>query len=164
MSPSGMSPGAQRLSVPATGHLPRALTPTERSTFVRIADILCPGDELIASPSAQPGFAAELDIALAARSDAFDTVVTHLNVAADIDDLPTWARDLHDSDPHAFQIVSTVAAGAFLLLPAVRAALGYPGQPRSVAPVDQAADEIGDGILDPVLERGHFYVPTVTPG
>jgi len=46
------------------------------------------------------------------------------------------------------------------MVPEVRVAVGYPGQSRRVPKVDEAANEIGDGILDPVLERGHFYVPT----
>ena len=33
--------------------------------------------------------------------------------------------------------------------------------PRNLAPIEGAADQIAGGILDPVLERGHIYVPAV---
>jgi len=36
--------------------------------------------------------------------------------------------------------------------------IGYPGQQRDPAPVDEAANEI-DGLIDPVIERGPIYVP-----
>ena len=101
-----------------------------------------------------------LGIALAARADAFEVIVQQLASAQRADDLGVWLRDLHDREQAAFQALSTVAAGAYLMVPAVRAALRYPGQPRSLPRHDEAADDIGDGILDPVLERGHFYVPT----
>ena len=57
-----------------------------------------------------------------------------------------------------FQPLSAVVAGAWLPMPAVRERR-YPGQRRDPAPFDQAANEIGSGILDPVLARGTVYTP-----
>jgi hypothetical protein len=59
-------------------------------------------------------------------------------------------------------VLSAVLAGAYLLVPEVKSAVGYPGQRRDPAGLEEAVDEISDGILDPVLERGHFFV--ATPG
>jgi hypothetical protein len=53
--------------------------------------------------------------------------------------------------------VSAVLAGAYLMVPEIRAAIGYPGQHRSHPPFDLAVEEIMDGILDPVIERGSIY-------
>lgn len=46
--------------------------------------------------------------------------------------------------------------------PAVRARIGYPGQRRDPARLEEAADQISDGILDPVLARGPIYTPDAT--
>lgn len=157
-----MTPTPQRISVPATAELPRDLTEAERSALVTIADTLCPGSNGIASPSAQPAFTHQLNVALAARADAFDAIVDSLQRIPH-GDPSEWLRALHDREPDAFQALSTVVAGAYLLVPEVRTALGYPGQPRSLARDDDAVNDLEDGILDPVLDRGHFYVPTPDP-
>ena len=155
-----MSANELRLSVPATRVLPRALTTAEEATYLRIADALCVGKDGVARPSDQPEFPGQLAVALTARSDAFDIITGLLRQAEHEGDLDAWLRALHDSDDDRFQALSAVAAGAYLMVPEVRVAVGYPGQSRRVPKVDEAANEIGDGILDPVLERGHFYVPT----
>jgi len=157
---SGAEP---RLSVPAIRTLPRPLSSSEVETYLRIADTLCPGGDGVAYPSAQPDFLEQLDVALAARSDSFERIIELLHEAEAVAEPDAWLRMLHDSDSDGFQALSAVAAGAFLMLPPVRAAVGYPGQRRSVPRIDEAADEIGDGILDLVLARGHFYVPTPAP-
>jgi hypothetical protein len=71
-------------------------------------------------------------------------------------------RALHADQPRQFQALSAVVAGAWLLVPAVRARIGYPGQRRDPARLEEAADQISDGILDPVLARGPIYTPDAT--
>ncbi len=71
-------------------------------------------------------------------------------------------RALHAEQPEQFQALSAVVAGAWLLIPAVRARIGYPGQRRDPARLEEAADQISDGILDPVLDRGRIYTPDAT--
>jgi len=61
------------------------------------------------------------------------------------------------TQPRQFQALSAVVAGAWLLVPAVRARIGYPGQRRDPARLEEAADQISDGILDPVIARGAIY-------
>jgi hypothetical protein len=128
---------------------------------VRVADVLIParGEDL--PPSATPDYALHLDRALAARDDAFESVTdaaTRL-AACDDDALDAELRALHAAGDTTFQALSAVVCGAYLTVPEVRARIGYPGQENRPAPFDQAAEEIMDGILDPVIERGRIYTP-----
>jgi hypothetical protein len=151
----------EKLSVPkARRQIPRQLTDDELSTLVRVADALCGPSGRVAPPSEQDDFARWLDVALATRSDSFDVLMGLVAEASQVADLVPWLRHLHDTRGEAFQVLSTVLAGAYLMVPVVREAVGYPGQHRDVPGLEEAADEIGDGILDPVIERGHFFVPT----
>ncbi len=160
-----MSPSIDRLSVPSRrDRPPRPFSVEEVNTYCEIADTLCPGNGEIDSPSGYQEFPAMLEVAANARSDAFDVIIGLLKGARIRSDLGVWLRNLHDQDPTSFQALSSVAAGAYLLIPAVREAIGYPGQGRNVPFIDEAANEIGDGILDPVLARGPFYVPTPQVG
>ncbi len=156
-----MSTAELRLSVPPVRKdLPRALTPTEVSTSRRVADILIHGDDKLGAPSTFQEFPGQLDIALATRSDAFDLFVGLLVEAGRLGEtLSEWVRQLHEEEPESFQALSSVMAGAYLLIPAVRLGIGYPGQSRDPAGIEEAVDELSDGIMDPVLERGHFFIP-----
>ena len=99
-----------------------------------------------------------------ARADAFDditAVLAQLDHAAP-DTIDQTLRALHADQPRQFQALSAVVAGAWLLVPAVRARIGYPGQRRDPARLEEAADQISDGILEPVLARGPIYTPDAT--
>lgn len=136
---------------------PRELTDAERSALVAVAGVLISPSAGLPAPSAAPGYGRWLDRALAARRDVFEDVVQCAVVLHGESDLAAAVRDLARSDPSRFQQLSTVVAGAYLMLPAVRRELGYPGQERKHARFDEAAEEIMDGILDPVIERGPNY-------
>ncbi len=60
--------------------------------------------------------------------------------------------------PDDFERISTLVTGAYFIAPASLAAIGYPTGPRRAASFELAADQLGTGILDPVLERGPLYV------
>lgn len=148
---------------------PRALTGDERSGMLAIADLLIPDGPAGPRPSRADGYDRWLDRALAARRDAFDVVTA---LAAELGRLPTeqllgeLRRRSAGADP-AFTALSTVLAGAYLLLPEVRRAIGYPGQAQRPPRFDEAAEQIMDGILDPVIERGPVYrsvEPTTSGG
>ena len=66
-------------------------------------------------------------------------------------------RKLHAEQPVTFQALTAVITGAWLLTPTVRERIGYPGQRRDPARFDEAADQLSDGILDPVIARGPIY-------
>jgi hypothetical protein len=135
---------------------PRSLADAERTALVCVADALIPARADDTAPSATPDYARHLDRALAARDDAFDAVVEAATRLAALDDAARGAklRSLHAAGDATFQALSAVVCGAYLTVPEVRARIGYPGQERSPAPFDLAAEEIMDGILDPVLEQG----------
>lgn len=143
---------------------PRPLTDTEWACLLRIADQLIPARGADPRASDVPDYRNHLNTALAARADAFDALA---EVLADLQEqhderLLESLRVLSQDGSSLFHTLSSVVAGAYLLAPSVRAAIGYPGQHRDPPRVDEAAEELGDGILDPVIERGSVF--TVTPG
>lgn len=153
------SGGPQRLSVPPKFIAPRPLTATEIGTLRGIADILIPASGDNPAATSEPEFDAWLGCAMDARADAFDAITAILarldGAAPEVIDQAL--RTLHAEEPRQFQALSAVVAGAWLLVPAVRARIGYPGQRRDPARLEEAADQISDGILDPVIARGPVY-------
>ena len=136
---------------------PRPLTDAERSALVAVADVLIAPSAGLPAPSAAPDYGRWLDRAMAARRDVLEDVVQAALELGSAPDLDAAVRALADSDPARFQQLSTVVAGAYLLLPAVRREIGYAGQERKHPRFDEAAEEIMDGILDPVIERGPIH-------
>lgn len=59
-----------------------------------------------------------------------------------------------EEEPDAFELVSTVAAGAYFMSPIVLQSIGYPTGERSAPPFDLAASELESGVLDPVQSSG----------
>lgn len=154
-----MNAANARLSVPAPRtKLPRPLADSERDALVRLADVLLGPSERANPPSHCPEYSEKLELALATRSESFEGVVAAAVSVVDGSDIVGRLRDLHDTDPERFQVLSAVLAGAYLMVSSVRRAVGYPGQRADTPHLEEAVDEIMDGILDPVLERGHFYV------
>lgn len=169
MSPVGlgMPAGAARLSVPK--HLaapPGELTPQQQAVLDAVGDLLVPGADGDPSFTAAPGIQDRLRTAIAARGEQFDLLAATLDGLAPADDgLAGRLRALHDAGTGAgaeedgrFVLLSSVVAGAYLLVPEVRQRIGYPGQHRDPAGIEEAADELADGILDPVIDRGPIWV------
>lgn len=96
-----------------------------------------------------------LRTALAARGDLAVTVRAALEATQGLDADTALERLSHD-DPGGWEAVRTMIAGAYLMHPDVRTALGYPGQvPRLARPdVDDYA-----AMLEAVVERGDRYRP-----
>jgi hypothetical protein len=156
--------GPMQLSVPrrltAAAVAPSA---AQRATLRQVADLLIPasGENPVATDA--PDYDQWLDRCLAARADATSLLLDTLDQLAGLDDaaLDSALRQLHAGDGEGrFHLLSSIVAGAYLAGDPIRALIGYPGQGREPARVDEAADELAEGILDPVLERGHIYVPT----
>ena len=160
--------GPARLSVPRAFAAPRALTEAEVRALRVIADVLIPaaGSAPGSCPAAtdEPDFDACLRRAVDARADAFSSITAVLAAVggASPADVDAAMRSLHGSEPAVFQALSAVIAGAWLLTPTVRARIGYPGQRRDPARFDEAADQLADGILDPVIDRGPIFTPDGT--
>jgi len=151
----------QRLSVPPrTTRPPRALTEAELFALLRVADCLIPASGPNPKASDAEQYTSFLQLALAARADVFDTVVGGAGRLAEVPDDDLWEalKTMSAEDKFTFDPLSSVVAGAYFMTPQIMNLIGYPGQHRDPAPLELAADEIGSGILDPVLERGSIYV------
>ncbi|MFI5953824.1 hypothetical protein [Cryptosporangium sp. NPDC051539] len=149
------------LSVPVRSRAPRHLTERERRTLAAVADSLVPPTAASPAPSSEPDFWDKVDVALDARAEAFALITESLAALAEIpaDALLTTLEELAGAAPAAFQALSTVVAGAWLLTAATRDRIGYHGPRPDRAGVEEAADEISDGILDPVLARYDHHSP-----
>ena len=156
-----MTSNSQRLSVPQRlTKPPRELSESELAMLLRIADCLIPADGPNPKASDAVDYTAYLRLALGARSDAFDTVISGAEQLADVPDSGLWQalKTLWAEDKATFDPLSSVLAGAYFMTPQIKELIGYPGQHRDPAPLEEAANELATGILDPVLERGHFYI------
>jgi hypothetical protein len=152
---------AQRLSVPARRTRPvRPLTNVELAALLRVADCLIPASGPNPKASDAEQYVSYLQLALAARADAFEGVLAAATKLADVPEaeLMRALRELWSEDKSTFDPLSAVVAGAYFMTPQVMELIGYPGQRRDLAPLELAANEIGSGIMDPVLERGSIYV------
>ncbi len=138
---------------------PRRLSEGERASILRVADTLIPDGSAGPRPSRLPGFDARLDRALAARRDAFATITALAERLADVpaDALEPELRRLAGDEASGFAELSTVVAGAYLMDAGVRRAIGYAGQAQRPPRFDEAAEQIMDGILDPVVARGPVH-------
>jgi hypothetical protein len=155
------SSGASRLSVPPrTTKPPRPLTDGEQATLLRIADTLIPAAGPNPKASDAEEFPAYLHLALAARADVFDAVLKAVNDIADVadDNLRDALKTMWANDKFTFDPLSSIIAGAYFMTPQVKELIGYPGQHRDPAGLEDAANELETGLLDPVLERGYIYV------
>ena len=164
MTSNAPAAGPARLSVPPKFAAPRPLTDAEVSTLRAIADVLIPASGDNPAATAEPDLDPCLRRAVDARADAFDAITA---VLAQLDGaapevIDRALRKLHAGHPVPFQALSAVVAGAWLLTPTVRARIGYPGQRRDPARLEEAVDQISDGILDPVIARGPVYTPDGT--
>ena len=165
MSNHGRTTAAGKLSVPDyLRKPPRQPTEEERAALGAVADALIPPHGEFDSPSRVPGFDRWLDRALAARSDAIEEVIAAaLRFAAVAPEERRAALEAYaEAEPAAFHTLSSVVAGAYLMIPEVREAIGYPGQRKHPPRFDEAAEQIMDGILDPVIDRGPAYMPAPT--
>jgi hypothetical protein len=128
--------------------------------MMRIADCLIPAAGPSPKASDAENYVAYLHLALAARADVFDTVVKAVYSLADVADYELWAalKRMWAEDKFTFDPLSSIVAGAYFMTPQVKELIGYPGQHRDPAGLEDAANELETGILDPVIERGPIYV------
>jgi hypothetical protein len=154
-------PGTRRLSVPTrVTRPPRPLTDDELATLLRAADCLIPASGPNPAASQAQEYGAYLQLALAARADVFDTVLSAIATLTDVadDQLLAALKRMWAEDKTTFDPLSAILAGAYFMTPQVKELIGYPGQHRDPAGLEDAANELETGILDPVIERGPIYV------
>ena len=151
----------QRLSVPPRRTSPpRPLSDSEHATLLRIADTLIPESGPNPKASDARDFVPYLHLALAARADVFETVLKAVGELANVpdNDLRHALKRMWREDKVTFDPLSSIVAGAYFMSPQVKELIGYPGQHRDPAGLEDAANELETGILDPVIERGPIYV------
>jgi hypothetical protein len=157
-----MTADIDAISVPRPFKAPRPLTVQEVDTARACADALIPATASAPQATADAEFDAALAVAVDARADAFDAIVGALGALAGVgdDELLGRLRHLNATEPEVFQPLSAVLAGSWLLTPSVRARIGYRGQKRTPPTITEAVDQLSEGLLDAVMERGSIYVPT----
>lgn len=151
--------GNDRLSVPQVKKS-AGLSAKETEVLTAIADVLIGGTETDPTPSSLESYEKSIDIAVAARTRDIAKVLNLIAEfegldAAGIDaQLRSWDKERAEE----FQIISSIVAGSYFMLPEIKKLIGYPGQVRNIPKVDDAANDLADGILEPVIERGAIYV------
>jgi hypothetical protein len=150
-----------RLSVPLRITVaPRELSDLEWTTLEAAANCLIPASSSNPAASAAPNYRDWVRRALAARAEHFEVFIECLAKLESDDTAAMWRRleELNDNESDKFIVFSSVVAGAYLMVPDVRAGIGYPGQGKSAPGTTEAADQLEDGILDPVVARGPIFV------
>jgi hypothetical protein len=97
---------------------------------------------------------------LAARAEDFSIVVECLATLQGQPSETMWRQleRMSADQPDHFMVLSSVIAGAYLMVPEVRSQIGYPGQGNAAPGLTEAADQLEGGILDPVIARGPIFV------
>jgi hypothetical protein len=131
--------------------LPR-VSPDQLDRVRALAGILLPGSD--PSPAARD--LEDFDQLIAQAAGALRREFEAVNAA--IAALPTVITQdsiagFSESDPKSFELVSLLLVGAYFMAAPVKDALGLPVGPRYAPSFEQIADELEDGLIDPVLRR-----------
>jgi hypothetical protein len=132
------------------------LSDLHRSALLDIADVLIPAtDTMPALRDADPT-GEWLDRACRARSDLVDGLCLVLDDLAG-GDLASVLRSMHADKRSTFDVLATFVAGTYYMVPKIRELIGYPGQLRSPAPLELAADELSDGVFAIAMNYSGTY-------
>ena len=134
------------------------LSEGETARLRAVAETLVPGDGNSPSAADTPELDRLLEAAAVALGVGFE------DLQASLRRLPepvewTSLRALSDTEPETFELITSVAVGAYFMSADVLHSLGYPTGARSAAPFDLAASELETGILEPVLSAGSRLRP-----
>ena len=125
------------------------LTSEQRETFAALAETLIPASDTMPSATTAEVAGALLDQALGYRPDLVDALTAALDASAGKN--PEAALDsLSAERPEQFEALTGLAAGAYFLSPAVKAAMPYDAAPR---PARDDMDSYVD-MLEHVVDRG----------
>lgn len=132
------------------------LTGDQVAAIAQVAAILLPGDELAPAAGTIPALNALIQQAakaLGSECDALRAALGILPEEVSWDSLRAFAQE----HPTHFDILAVAASGAYFMAPEALTAIGYPQGPRKAPRIDQAADEIGSGVLDQVMSRDAMF-------
>ena len=125
------------------------LDSTQRQVFATLAETLIPASDTMPSATTAEVAGAVLDQALGYRPDLVESLTAALDSSAGKD--PEAALDsLSAEQPEQFEALTVLAAGAYFLSPAVKAAMPYDAAPR---PARDDMDSYVD-MLESVVDRG----------
>lgn len=132
------------------------LTDRRRAVLMDVADVLIPSTETMPALRDVDASGVWLGRACRARADVLDRLGTILD---DLDgaDLPAALGALHADDRATFNVLATFVAGTYYMVPDVRVLIGYPGQVRNPAPLEQAADELSDDVFEAAMNYAGGY-------
>lgn len=128
------------------------LTHSETRRLLEVAAVLLPGDDTAPAAESLPDLPALLTRAVAAigrEEEILHRCIAALPAKIDWVSLEAFA----DANGADFDVLCVVVAGAYFMSPAALDAIGYPRGPRRAPRLDQAADELSSGVLDPVMQR-----------
>lgn len=144
---------------------PRPLTAAELTSLRAVADALIPGADAFPCGSGVVNFEAAVTKAAGIMGKYFNRLESALAAHAQLSpeqDTVSWLRSLHSRDDtdDTFWVLSTIVAVVYVNDKHVLGKLNYPVPHRNPPSLTQAADDLDDGILMPVMERGEIFVPT----
>ncbi len=135
------------------------LNDDDRATFAVLADYLIP--EYSNKPAASTvGVHKDLlDKVLSVRPDLTNDFLRGVRTAVG-KDVSDALNAINKDDRVAFDAITLVATGGYLMSEKVREAMGYPGQ--AAAPYDphETPEYMTNGMLERVVMRGPIYRPT----
>jgi hypothetical protein len=132
------------------------LTSNDIGMLAMVAAVLLPGDDGAPSASDVPELDSWLVRAIDAVGDEIEALRAALAIMPAVIDWNT-VRDFAAANPEEFELIAAVAAGAYFMAPQALDAIGYPRGSRKAPRIDQAADEIGTGVLDAVMDRDPMF-------
>ena len=118
-----------------------------------VAEALVPGDGTSPPAADVPELDQLLGVAALALGIGAGELTSSLRRLEEPIDRATL-KELSAREPEAFELIASVAVGAYFMSHEVLDSLGYPTGARSAAPFDLAASELETGILEPVLAAG----------
>lgn len=158
MTESSQAVALQRLSVPKVARVPRRdFTDAERSTLIRVAQVLIPPRPGVPGCHELADFDERIAAATAILDPHFETIVECLAElsAATGDSLKPELVNRHETGDTGFYWVSMLLSGAYVYSENVAKRLNYPRPHRNPPNIIESVEAlVSGGLLDPVLERG----------
>ena len=153
------------VSIPTRHRVPpRPLTEVQLETLLAVADVLIPASGPNPAASSAPSYREWLDLAIAARTADFDTLLSIVasfeGLVGDPQNIDIALRRLNAEFPDRFYLMTAVLSAAYYMIPEIRTIMKVPPLEPSPIGETEAADDLSDGILEVVRKRGPIFTPT----
>lgn len=135
------------------------LNDEDRATFAVLADYLIPEYGNKPAPTSVGVHQELLDKVLAVRPDLSTDFLRGVRFCKE-KDISESLNALNKDDRAAFDAVTLVASGGYLMSEKVREAMGYPGQAPAPYDPHETPEYMTNGMLERVSMRGPIYRPT----